>query len=98
MLPILKCILLSFAAVVLVGCTRYVPRYRFTDVGSQRSYTCLGTPLLLRGGAVNFKDEASGSIVTLQSYEVRGEKGETYRVVTNFFTGKEELQVVEAPK
>jgi len=76
------------------GCTTYVPRYSITDVQSRREYSSLGTPTLLSSGAINFRDEKSGSVVTLQSYEVRGEKGETYRIGRNIWTGKEELQPV----
>ena len=57
------------------GCTTY---YRVTDPASGKTYYTKDIEEAGKAGAVKFKDEKSGSIVTLQSSEVKEVTGEDY--------------------
>ena len=51
-----------------LGCTNY---YRVTDPASGKAYYTNDIDKAGEAGAVKFKDKASGSVVTLQSSEVK---------------------------
>src|SRR5262249_8489775 len=51
---------------VMTGCTTY---YRVSDPGGTKEYYT--TKIDKKGGGITFKDEKSGSVVTLQSSEVK---------------------------
>ena len=81
-----------------IGCAaKEVPVIRFTDINSRRSYTSIGSPNVMMNGAVNFTDEATGKVITLQSWEAQDDHGRTYTVkpVNNIWTGKTEYKLVE---
>jgi expansin (peptidoglycan-binding protein) len=53
---------------VLAGCTSY---YRVNDPAGTREYYTTDIDKSTVGGAITFKDEKSGSVVTLQSSEIK---------------------------
>ena len=65
------CIVIALVA----GCTTY---YKVTDPASGKAYYTKKIEDAGKAGAVKFKDEKSGSVVTLQSSEVREVTGEDY--------------------
>lgn len=66
------CLILS----PLAGCTSY---YRVTDPASGKTYYTTDIDEAGKAGAVKFKDEKSGSVVTLQSSEVKEVSKEEYK-------------------
>ena len=68
-------VLFGGLTLLVVGCTDH---YRVTDPMSGKSYYTTKVDNAGRGGAVKTKDEKSGSIVTLQSSEVKTISEEEY--------------------
>jgi hypothetical protein len=68
-------VLLGGLALLAASCTDH---YRVTDPMSGKSYYTTKVDNAGRGGAVKIKDEKSGSIVTLQSSEVKTISEEEY--------------------
>src|SRR5687768_17977953 len=68
-------VLFGGLTLLVVGCTDH---YRVTDPMSGKSYYTTKVDNAGRGGAVKIKDEKSGSIVTLQSSEVKTISEEEY--------------------
>lgn len=72
-------ILAAGIALALAGCTKY---YKIVDKNSGEEHYAKGSSIKYRGGSIVFKDEATGSIVTLsQSAQVPITK-EEYRANT----------------
>ena len=65
------CVVITLAA----GCSTY---YKVTDPASGKTYYTKEIKDAGKAGAVKFKDEKSGSMVTLQSSEVKEVLGEDY--------------------
>ena len=61
-------LMLGGLTMLVVGCTNY---YRVTDPTTGKAYYTTKVGDTGKGGAVNIKDEKMGSIVTLQSSEVK---------------------------
>lgn len=76
------------------GCAP-ISNYIMTDVQSRRECRVHDQPTFLNGGGASFIDQTSGSMVTLQSYEVEGATGEQYQVAKNIWTGQDELKEVK---
>ena len=68
-------VLLGGLTLLVAGCTDH---YRVTDPMSGKSYYTTKVDSAGRGGAVKIKDKKSGSIVTLQSSEVKTISEEEY--------------------
>jgi hypothetical protein len=60
---------------LVAGCTTY---YRVTDPASGKAYYTKDVDEAGKAGAVKFKDEKSGSVVTLQSSEIKEVSAEDY--------------------
>ena len=65
------CVVITLAA----GCSTY---YKVTDPASGKTFYTTEIKQAGKAGAVKFKDEKSGSVVTLQSSEVKEVTGEDY--------------------
>jgi hypothetical protein len=63
-------------AIAITGCTSY---YRVTDPTSGKSYYTTEVKETGRSGAVKVKDAKTGSMVTLQSSEVKEISEEEYK-------------------
>jgi hypothetical protein len=61
--------------ITVAGCSSH---YRVTDPASGKTYYTTKVDNLGRGGAVKIKDEKTGSMVTLQSSEVKEISEEEY--------------------
>jgi len=62
-------------ALMVTGCTSY---YRVTDPASGKAYYTTKVSDAGRGGAVKIKDEKTGSMVTLQSSEIKEISSDEY--------------------
>jgi len=62
-------------AVLAAGCSS---NYRVTDPASGKNYYTNKVEDAGRGGAVKFKDEKTGSLITLQSSEVKEISGDEF--------------------
>jgi hypothetical protein len=69
-------VILGGLTVMIAGCTNY---YRVTDPSSGKSYYTTKVGEAGRAGAVKIKDEKTGSMVTLQSSEVKEISSEEYQ-------------------
>lgn len=68
-------VILCGLIMTVAGCTNY---YRVTDPASGKAYYTTKVSDAGRGGAVKIKDEKTGSMVTLQSSEIKEITSEEY--------------------
>jgi hypothetical protein len=72
---LITCVVLCGLIIIVAGCSSH---YRVTDPASGKTYYTTKIDNLGRGGAVKIKDEKTGSMVTLQSSEVKEISEEEY--------------------